>query len=653
MAIGATYFPLVTPRRIAAILVCLALIASGCGATPPSSSPVVSPASPAASPGSSAAAAAWRDATAPIDDRVAALLAAMTLPEKIGQMTLVEKGSIEPDGVRDAVVGGVLSGGGGSPPDNSPAGWHAMVAAYQSAASETRLGIPILYGVDAVHGHNNVIGATIFPHNIGLGAAGDPALVEKIGRATALETAATGIRWDYAPVVAVPQDIRWGRTYEGYGESTGLVADLGAAFVRGLQGGDLAADGAVAATAKHFVGDGGTAWGTSGRPDYHIDQGVTAGDEALIRELYLPPYENAIEAGARIIMASFSGTEVGGKIHGDRHWLTEVLKDELGFSGVLVSDWEAVNQVDPDYAAAVTRSINAGIDMVMVPYDYGLFERTMADAVAAGDITDERIDDAVGRIVRVKMELGLFEATMPVLRADAVGSAEDRALAREAVGRSMTLLKTAPGVLPLAPGGDGEILLAGDGADDIGIQSGGWTISWQGSDGDTTPGTTIAQGLAEELGDRVRRVSPRELNDAADAPTGILVVAERPYAEGEGDSETLRPFERDLDLLPVMRSKVDRLIVVLLSGRPLVVPEVFDTADAVVAAWLPGTEGAGVADVLTGVRPFEGRTSYTWPISPDDAPRTGKEACDGAVFPGGYGLAADGTLLGGAACAPG
>ena len=574
----------------------------------------------------------------------------MTMAEKIGQMTLVENGSIDPDGVRDALVGGVLSGGGGAPPDNTPPGWYGMVAAYQAAAGETRLGIPILYGVDAVHGHNNVPGATIFPHNVALGAIGDPALVEKIGRATAVETAATGIRWDYAPVVAVPQDIRWGRTYEGYGESTALVEALAPAFVRGLQGLDLAAESAVAATPKHFVGDGGTAWGTSGRPDYHIDQGVTAGDEAQIRSVHLPPYRAAIAAGARIVMASFSGTEAGGKIHGDHHWLTDILKGELGFDGFVVSDWQAVDQVDPDYATAVARSINAGIDMVMVPSDYATFQRVLGSAVESGQVATARIDDAVSRILRVKIEMGLLERPMPALQAALVGNGDDRALAREAVGRSLTLLKTSAGLLPLRADGDGPIFLAGEGADDIGIQSGGWTITWQGADGSTTEGTTIAAGLGERLGDHVQVLSARQLADAGHAPLGILVIAERPYAEGEGDSATLRPNERDLALLPVIRSKVDRLVVVLVSGRPLVVPEVFDAADAVVEAWLPGSEGQGVADTLAGARPFEGRTPYTWPITPDDAPRTGKAACDGAVFPAGYGLEADGSPLGPEAC---
>jgi len=309
-----------------------------------------------------------------------------------------------------------------------------------------------------------------------------------------------------------------------------------------------------------------------------------------------------------------------------------------------------VDQVDPDYATAVGRSINAGIDIVMVPSDYATFQRVLGSAVESGQVAQSRIDDAVARILRVKLEMGLFERPMPALQAALVGNDEDRALAREAVGRSLTVLKTSGDVLPVRTDADGPILVAGEGADDIGIQSGGWTITWQGSDGATTPGTTIAAGLQERLGDRVQVLSARKLTDAGHAPLGILVVAERPYAEGEGDSATLRPNERDLALLPVIRSKVDRLVVILVSGRPLVVPEVFDTADAVTEAWLPGSEGAGVADTLTGARAVEGRTPYTWPITPDDAPRTGKAPCDGAVFPVGYGLEADGSPLGPAPC---
>ncbi len=377
---------------------------------------------------------------------------------------------------------------------------------------------------------------------------------------------------------------------------------------------------------------------------------MTAGDEELIRSVHLPPYKAAISAGARIVMASFSATEAGGKITGDHHWLTDVLKGELGFDGFIVSDWQAVDQVDPDYATAVARSINAGIDMVMVPSDYAGFQQVLTDAVAGGTVPKTRIDDAVTRILRVKIEMGLLERPMPQLQAALVGNTDDRALAREAVGRSLTLLKTSGDLLPLSADGNGPILLAGPGADDIGIQSGGWTITWQGADGATTEGTTIAAGLRERLGERLQLVTASQLADAGHAPLGILVVAERPYAEGVGDSATLRPYERDLALLPLIRSKVDRLIVVLVSGRPLVVPDVFDAADAVVEAWLPGTEGAGVADALTGVRPIEGRLPYTWPVTPDDAPRTGKAACDGAVFPVGYGLAANGTMLGEAAC---
>ena len=283
----------------------------------------------------------------------------MTTDEKIGQMTQIEKDSVGPAGVTNQMLGSVLSGGGGAPTRNDADGWYQMVADYQDAALATRLGIPILYGVDAVHGHGNVVGATIFPHDIGLGAAHDPALVERIGRATAVEMAATGIRWDFGPVLAVPQDVRWGRTYEGFSEDPLAVADLGSAFIRGLQGSSLTATNSAAATAKHYLGDGGTAWGSSTHEGYTIDQGVTDVDEATLRAIHLTPYEDAIDAGVRIVMASFSSTPAG-KVHGDYHLLTEILKGELGFTGFVVSDWGGVDQVDPDYDTAVATSISAG-----------------------------------------------------------------------------------------------------------------------------------------------------------------------------------------------------------------------------------------------------------------------------------------------------
>jgi beta-glucosidase len=633
-----------THRRTPLALLLVAVLVAACGTTQTSPSPVPTVTAPAAS----GATADWHDASLAPAARAQALLAQMTIEEKIGQMTQLEKGSVDPEGVTDLLLGSVLSGGGGAPAQNDAAGWYRMVKDYQDAALDTRLGIPILYGVDAVHGHNNVIGATIFPQQVGLGASHDVDLVKRIGEATALEMAATGIRWDFGPVVAVPQDVRWGRAYEGYGEDPLEVAKLGEAFITGLQGDDLTRATSAAATAKHFVGDGGTAWGSSTTPGYSIDQGVNDVDEATFRAIHLAPYETALEAGARIVMASFSSTGAG-KVHGDRHLLTEVLKGELGFTGFVVSDWAGVDQVDADYDAAVAAAISAGIDMVMVPSDGPRFQAAVQAGLANDKIDPARIDDAVTRILTVKFEMGLFEHPLPTEDDAQVGSDHDRTLAREAVGKSAVLLKTAAGLLPLATG-DGDVLLAGSGADDIGTQSGGWTITWQGSTGPTTPGTTIADDLRTRLGDHLLYSGVRAIPAGTHAKTGIVVVAEPPYAEGQGDSATLALPVGDLATIDEVRPMVDRLIVVVLSGRPVLLDRVLPSADAVVAGWLPGTEGAGVGDVLFGDRPFTATTPYTWPTTPNDAPRTGKDACDGAVFPLGYGLNADGSLRGPAAC---
>jgi beta-glucosidase len=574
----------------------------------------------------------------------------MTQDEKIGQMTLIEKGSIDPAGVAQALVGGVLSGGGGTPPSNTPEGWYEMVGAYQDAALSTRLGIPMIYGIDAVHGHGNAFGASIFPHNIGLGAADDPELVEAIGRATALEMSATGIRWDYGPVLAVPQDVRWGRTYEGYGVDPTLVGRLGAAFIEGLQGPDLSSDDAAVATAKHFLGDGGTDWGSSTTEGYVIDQGVTDVDDETLRAIHLAPYEEAIAAGARTVMASFSSTGAG-KVHGDPRLLTDILKGELGFTGFVVSDWAGVDQVTPgDYDAAVARSISAGIDMVMVPYDTALFQRAVRTGLEEGAIAQERIDDAVARILRVKFEMGLFEQPMPAAgRGDLLGSPEHRALGRRAVAGSLVLLHSDADVLPL--GDEASLLVAGAGADDIGLQSGGWTIEWQGATGDITPGTTLVEALTERIRADVRYDRDAAFPEGTTADVGIVVVAEPPYAEGLGDSATLALPPGDVALVGEMRDHVDRLIVVIYSGRPVMLDEIVEDADALVAAWLPGTEASGISDVLFGEVPFSGTTPFTWPVTPEDAPRTDRDPCDGAIFPLGYGLDASGERLGVEPCA--
>jgi beta-glucosidase len=593
------------------------------------------------------------DATRSADDRAAALLGQMTLDEKIGQMTQIEKNSIDAASSAADNLGSILSGGGGSPSQNAPQAWYEMVNQYQQAALGTRLGIPIIYGIDAVHGNNNVAGATIFPQNVGMGATNDPALVTQECAATALEMNATGIRWSFGPVLAVPQDIRWGRTYEGFSEKTDLASKLGAACVKGFQGSSLSAEGTSAATAKHFIGDGGTAFGSSDASGptgpYLLDQGADTMDEATLLKLFLPPYKAAVDGGARIVMASFSSTTAG-KVHGDKHLITDILKGQLAFTGFVVSDWGGIDQVVPgDYSASVAQSINAGIDMVMVPTDYVRFITTMTTLAQAGTIPQSRIDDAVTRILRVKFEMGLFEKPMPAAgRESEVGSDADRAIARTAVAESAVLLKTSPNVLPIATSGE-KVLLAGQGADDIGIQSGGWTITWQGSAGPITSGTTLQGALKAKLGDSLAYDRNAAFPAGTRADVGIVVVAERPYAEGVGDSSTLTLPNEDVALLAKVRPLVTKLVVVVISGRPMVLGDVA-SADAVVEAWLPGTEATGLVDVLLGDKPFVGTTPYTWPETAADAPRAGKAACDGAVYPVGFGLDATGRLLGPPAC---
>ncbi|MBK8026269.1 MAG: glycoside hydrolase family 3 C-terminal domain-containing protein [Chloroflexi bacterium] len=590
----------------------------------------------------------YRDSAMPIEARVEDLLARMSLEEKIGQMTLVEKNSIAPDDITGLAIGGLLSGGGGYPQPNTPENWAAMVDGFQEYALATPLGIPLIYGVDAVHGHNNVFGATIFPHNIGLGATRNPQLVAETARITALEMAATGIFWNYAPVVAVPQDIRWGRTYEGFSEDTVLVTELATAYLNGLQGEDLA----VLGTPKHFVGDGGAVWGSSTTNNYALDQGVTDVDEETLRAVHLPPYQAAVQNGALSIMISFSSWG-GMKMHAQQYLITDVLKGELGFSGFVVSDWGGIDQISPDYAAAVVTAINAGVDMNMVPYDYRRFIGVVEAAVERGDISLERIDDAVRRILRVKFALGLFEQPFHVaeLLAD-VGSAEHRAVAREAVSESLVLLKNEGDALPL-PADLNTVFVVGTAADDIGLQNGGWTIEWQGVPGDSTIGTTMLEAVEASVSDQTTVIfSPSgRFRDAVDAngqllraDVAIVVLAEAPYAEGQGDREDLNLPEGNVTLLERVRERADRVVVILLSGRPLIINDALEQADAFVAAWLPGTEGLGVTDALFGYRPFTGTLPHSWPASMDHVPL--ERMLNSAVaplFPFGFGLTTTAT----------
>jgi len=601
----------------------------------------------------------YSDTSQPVEARVADLLQRMSLDEKIGQMTQVEKNSIQPGDITQYFIGSILSGGGGSPIKNTPQDWYAMVQGYQDEALHTRLKIPIVYGVDAVHGHGNLQNATIFPHNIGLGAANNPELTEKIARATTEEMLASGIPWNFSPVIAVVQDVRWGRTYESYGEDTQLVSALGAAYIKGtqvLQDGDAPSQGQTLfalATPKHFIGDGATIWDSSRTENYKLDQGNTQVSEDILRKLFLPPYQSAVESGAMNIMASFSSWK-GTKLHAQQPLLTKILKNELGFNGFIVSDWQAIDQIYPDdYYASLVTAINAGIDMNMVPYDYIKFIETTRQAVVNGDIPEARIDDAVRRILRVKLNLGLFEHPMPDPRyQSAVRSREHLELARQAVRESLVLLKNQNNILPLSKDTP-VIFIAGEGANDIGLQSGGWTLQWQGVKGNINEGTTILSGIraAVDTNTRIEFSRDADFNEFKDpngealiADVGFVILAEEPYAEGVGDAADISLTETEIQLIKQTRERSKTVLVILLSGRPRVITEGLPLAEAWVAAWLPGTEGNGIADVLFGDYPFTGKTSYTWPRSNEQLPIninnvTDKTGCDAPLFPFGYGLA--------------
>jgi beta-glucosidase len=592
----------------------------------------------------------YKDASQPVEKRVEDLLVRMTLDEKIGQMIQIEHPYIQPADVNKYFMGSVLTGGNGLD-DNSPEAWLTLVESYLAEALKTRLGIPLLYGVDATHGHAHVLGATIFPQEAGLGATRDTALVEKIGRATAEEMAATSIRWNFAPYVAVPQDIRWGRTYENFSENTELVTQMGVASLNGLQSfdgtPDLSNPLAVLATPKAFLGDGGTTWGTTTHNIWNhgfgLDQGDTRVDEGTVRALFLPPYQAAVEAGALSIMVSYSSWN-GTKMHAQKYLLTDVLKGELGFKGFLISDFLGMDQVSPYYYEAMVTSINAGLDMNMGAYDPNRFINTVKQAVQSGDISMSRIDDAVRRILYVKFKMGLFEhPTSDPSLLKLIGSPEHRALAREAVQKSLVLLKNENQVLPLAKD-TRTIFIAGEGAYDIGMMCGGWTISWQGAMGNMVPGTTILQAIEKTVSPGTTVKYDRAGNFDGTAEVGIAVVGEQPYAEGVGDAFNLDLSSGDVALIQSVKEHSKKTVVILISGRPLVVTEQLGLMDALVAAWLPGTEGQGIADVLFGDVPFTGKLPYTWPRSsaqlPFDLKNLPKEGCDAPLFPFGYGLSA-------------
>ena len=580
------------------------------------------------------------------DSKVRALLARMTLEEKIGQMVQAEQSALkELSDVENYFLGSLLSGGTSDPKTgNGLKDWTDLYDGLQARTQKTRLRIPILYGIDAVHGHNNVLNATIFPHNIGLGCTRNPALVERAARITAVEVRATGINWAFAPCVTVPQDERWGRTYEGFGESPELARTLGEAAVRGLQGRDLRDPLSVLACAKHWVGDGGTIYGTGTKlkDDVHIlDRGDVRLSEAELRRVHMQGYVSAIRAGVGTIMPSYNSWN-GVKCSGSKRLLTEILKQELGFQGFLISDYNAINELPGDYKAQIEMSANAGMDMFMAPNTYRELYKLLLELVKENRVPVSRIDDAVTRILRVKFAMGLMDDGRSLV-ADrklhsSFGSAAHREVARECVRASLVLLKNERRTLPLSKA-FARVHVAGKSADDIGNQCGGWTISWQGNSGDViTGGTTILKAIEASVASRTKITFTKDGSGAKGADIGIVVIGETPYAEMVGDRKDLTVADEDVAAVEAVKGAGIPVVVVLLSGRPLILDKILDKADALVAAWLPGTEGRGVTDVLFGDYNFTGKLSCSWPRSMDQIPINIGDAAYDPLFKYGHGL---------------
>lgn len=592
---------------------------------------------------------------AALERRLEALLATLTVEEKVGQIVQADIGSITPEDLRKYRLGSILAGGGSDPGGKynaPPKDWLALADAFWEASMDTSQGgkaIPVIWGIDAVHGQSNIVGATLFPHNIGLGATRNPALIREIGRITAAETRVTGMEWTFAPTVAVPQDDRWGRSYEGYSESPAVVAQLAPAMVEGLQGKagtrEFLDGRHVMTTVKHFLGDGGT---TNGK-----DQGNTEVSEAVLRDVHAAGYVPAIAAGALSVMASYNSFH-GEKLHGSKALLTDVLKTRMNFGGFIVGDWNGHGQVPGCSNTDCAQTFNAGLDMAMAPDSWrGLYDATLAQ-VKAGTIPMARLDDAVRRILRVKLQMGLFEQPKPSQRVlggkfELLGAPEHRTVARQAVRESLVLLKNNGGLLPLDP--RKRILLAGDGADNLGKQTGGWTLTWQGS-GTRREDFPNADSIWDGFRQQVERAGGRAELAADGAYTtrpdvAVVVFGEEPYAEFQGDLPNLM-FKAgksgDLELIRKLKADGIPVVAVFLSGRPLWMNRELNAADAFVAAWLPGSEGAGVADVLLRDRhgklqhDFRGTLSFSWPRRADQyANNAGQPGYD-PLFPLGHGL---------------
>jgi beta-glucosidase len=567
-----------------------------------------------------------------IDEQVLEILFDMSLDEKVGQMVQAERSSITPTDVSTYYIGSILSGGGSHPNafDNSADVWYQMVYDYQYAAVNSGANIPLIYGTDAIHGHNNLYGATIFPHNIGLGAANDPELVYEISKATAKEMLTTGITWNFAPALSIVQNIGWGRSYEGFSENPEIFESLTQSAIKGYE------ENGVSATAKHYLADGAT---TNG-----IDQGDVNLSEQQLRDIHLIPYLEAIEAGVDTVMISYSSIN-GVKMHEQTYWIQDVLKDELGFEGFVVSDWNAIQQLSGSYQEQVAKSINAGVDMLMEPYTWRDAIEAIKANVNANIISMDRINDAVSRIIRVKLESGLFED--PYAREDisTLYSEAHQALAREAVRKSLVLLKNDNQSLPLEK--NESIYLTGTASDHVGYMSGGWTTYWQGNtSADIGVGTSIKDAMTSVLSENSGQI----VNNINDAQTVVVVLSELPYSEGVGDNQILTLTGGNADpnninaLYVAQQAHQDgkNVVGILISGRPLLFEDYLQYFDSFVAAWLPGSEGGlGISDVIFGDYDFTGKLSYTWPKSIAYVGyNSNRENYDEGLvqFPYGYGL---------------
>jgi len=548
------------------------------------------------------------------------LLSLMTLAEKVGQMTQAERGDVRPGDITEYALGSILSGGGSTPAQNTPEGWVKMINGFTEESLKTRLGIPVIYGLDAVHGHNNALNATILPHNVGLGAiaAGDLDRGAKAaytaGRITAEEMLATGAHWTFSPVLGVAEDVRWGRTYESFSEDVNIVTIMGANIIKGLQ------DNGAAACMKHFLGEGQTIDGRN--------QGNALLDRAGIERI-LPPYKAAIEAGAISLMPSFSSVN-GIKMHESKDLLTDLLKKEMGFDGFVISDWAALTQLSGgSYKAQIANAINAGVDMVMATNGRGSwvsFIKYLQELVNEGKVPMERIDDAVLRILRFKQRIGLFDAPL-TKKAGVIGTDANRTEARALVAESLVLLQNRNNVIAKLPSYK-NILVAGQGANDIGMQCGGWTMTWQGRHGPITKGTTILEGIQAAAKGKAAITYAEDGRTEGTFDAVIAVIGEDPYAETEGDRIQINIRERDINMLWEVYGYDCPVIVIMLSGRPMTIGDEYKEWDAFIAAWLPGSEGGGIADVLFGGKDFTGRTPYTW-----------RKTINGEIlFPLGYGL---------------